>query len=85
MFYGTARLFQSVGPAARLSSLSMRLFDAFCILEANRALLFGVDTFLSQDGWLLRQPGLAGQQNTMSSPMETMLILMIQISSFTKQ
>ncbi|KAL7809322.1 hypothetical protein V8C44DRAFT_366232 [Trichoderma aethiopicum] len=53
MFYGTSKVLQLAGPDACSSPLQQRLFSAFRVLEANRAILYGDATFLSENKWKL--------------------------------
>ncbi|KND91844.1 hypothetical protein TOPH_03447 [Tolypocladium ophioglossoides CBS 100239] len=85
MLYGTSKMLQLAGPAEQLSSLRRQLFGAFRLLEASRAILYGEDTFLSQDKWLHFQTGYAVAGNSFPDPMESILTLIIQISSFNKR
>lgn len=81
MLYGTSRIFQSRGTISLPRLLDKQLFGAFRLLEANRAILYGEDTFLSQETWLSRQKSLAVNP---TSPMETVFDLVVEISSFGK-
>lgn len=81
MLYGTARILQSSGTTNQFSQLGERLFRVFRPLEANRAILYGEDTFLSQGAWVKRQRSLAVNS---ASPMESIFDLLIQISSFSQ-
>ncbi|KAG9254268.1 fungal-specific transcription factor domain-containing protein [Emericellopsis atlantica] len=86
MLYGTSRLFQLAGPSAvRVTDLRGRLFDAFCVLESKRALLFGDDTFLSRDEWLLARQDYDVLGAEASSPMSRLLPLMYNLASFTRR
>lgn len=81
MLYGTSRILQSRGTISLFGLLDKQLFGAFRLLEANRAILYGEDTFLSQKIWLSRQQNLAVNP---TSPMETIFDLVVEISSFGK-
>lgn len=84
MLYGTARLFQLSGAASvRATQLKGRLFDAFCILESKRALLFGDNTFLSQGEWLVPQQECDSQQMVEADHFLRLLPLMHKLSSFS--
>ncbi|TWU78636.1 hypothetical protein ED733_005365 [Metarhizium rileyi] len=48
MLYGTGKLLQFADMSCKPSPLKQMLFDAFQVLEANRAIMYGVDTFLSE-------------------------------------
>ncbi|KAF2476599.1 uncharacterized protein BDR25DRAFT_375589 [Lindgomyces ingoldianus] len=84
MFYGTSRILQLSGPAQHMSSLRQVLFEAFRILEANRAILYGVDTMLSEDAWVDFQRDLTSSREESWCPIETISSLIIQTSSFNK-
>ncbi|KAL6895179.1 hypothetical protein HDV57DRAFT_207 [Trichoderma longibrachiatum] len=53
MFSGTSKVLQLAGPDACSSPLQQRLFSVFRVLEANRAILYGDATFLSEKKWRL--------------------------------
>ena len=80
MLYGTARIIQASGTTIQSGQLSKRLFGAFKLLEANRAILYGEKTFLSQDTWPKCQQQLA---INLASPMEIVFGFLIEISSFS--
>ncbi|KAK1466953.1 hypothetical protein CMEL01_10946 [Colletotrichum melonis] len=81
MLYGTARIIQSVGATGQSCQLDKRLFGAFRSLEANRAILYGEDTFLSQEPWS-KSPGYLVANP--ASQVEAVFDLLIEISSFSK-
>lgn len=81
MLYGTSRILQSSGSLSLSGRLERQLFTAFKMLEANRAILYGEDTFLSQELWLRRQQSLEGNS---TRSMDIMFALMLRISSFNK-
>lgn len=81
MLYGTCRIFQSKGPG-RLDPLSERLFEAFRLLEASRAIIYGGPTFLFQDSWMKRKKPPARDP---SDPMETILEFLVRISTWSKR
>ncbi|POR31888.1 Uncharacterized protein TPAR_07908 [Tolypocladium paradoxum] len=85
MLYGTSKMLQLAGPAEQSSSLRRQLFEAFRLLEASRAILYGEDTFLSQGEWLRFQRVQAITRNHLCDPVERILTLMIQTSSFSKR
>lgn len=82
MLYGTSQMLQSPGMISHFDQLDQRFFGAFKLLEANRAILYGEDTFLSQEAWRTRHENLAVYS---TSPLETILNLVIQISSFSQR
>ncbi|KAI3559450.1 hypothetical protein CABS03_05193 [Colletotrichum abscissum] len=81
MLYGTARIIQSVGATGQSCQLDKRLFGAFRSLEANRAILYGEDTFLSQEPWSKSRGYLVANP---ASQVEAVFDLLIEISSFSK-
>ena len=81
MLYGTCRIFQSKGPE-KLEPLSEWLFEAFRLLEASRAIIYGGSTFLSQDSWMKRKKTPAKDP---SDPMEPILEFLVQISTWSKR
>jgi hypothetical protein len=82
MLYGTSRIIQSLGPTAQTSQIYRRLFEAFCQLEAHRAVLYGDDTFLSQDVWLKCHNHPAPN---FVDPIETGLGALVMMASFSKR
>lgn len=70
------------GPVQPMSLLRQTLFEAFRTLEASRAILYGVDTMLSEDAWVDFQQDLTSALDESWSPIETISSLVIQISSF---
>ncbi|CAG5158150.1 uncharacterized protein ALTATR162_LOCUS5008 [Alternaria atra] len=85
MLLGMLRLLQLNGPVQSWAYLRRKLVDAFRVLEANRAILFGNGTCLSQPVWLLSQPGITARENIFSDPTEAILVLKIQMASFSKR
>lgn len=84
MLHGTSKVLQLAGPDAHQSTLQKRLLNAFRVLEANRAVLYGDDTFLSEGKWSLNYR-IKTKQATVSDPMAEITELMIQTSRFSKQ
>lgn len=84
MLYGTSKVLQLAGPDAHPSTLQKRLLNAFRVLEANRAILYGDGTFLSEDEWSLNNRART-KQATVPDPMADIIELMIQTSRFSKQ
>ncbi|KAH6971083.1 hypothetical protein BKA56DRAFT_558426 [Ilyonectria sp. MPI-CAGE-AT-0026] len=82
MLYGTSMIFQLGGPKKRLSAVGEKLFSAFRVLEAHRAIIYGDHTFLSQDSWIKYQASLATKP---PEPNESILEIMIRISSFAQR
>lgn len=84
MLYGTSKVLQLTGPNAHPSTLQKRLLNAFRVLEANRAILYGDGTFLSEDEWSFNNRART-KQAIAPDPMADIIELMIQTSSFSKQ
>lgn len=85
MFYGTSKVLQLAGPdAADLSPLQRRLFNAFRVLEANRAIMYGDGTFLSESKWTLLS-NTCSTQFGVPDAMAEVIELMIQTSSYSNQ
>ncbi|KAL6894891.1 fungal-specific transcription factor domain-containing protein [Trichoderma evansii] len=84
MFYGTSKVLQLAGPDAHQSTLQKRLLSAFRVLEANRAILYGDDTFLSKGRWSLNNR-IRTKEAEIPDPMSEITELMIQTSRFSKQ
>lgn len=85
MCHGTAKLLQLQGPIDSLSPLDKILFDGFRVLEAIRAIMYGDETFLSQDVWQQHRPGPTSEGVDWSDPMEMVHRLVIQVASFSKR
>jgi hypothetical protein len=84
MFYGTSKVLQLAGPDAHTSPLRQRLFNAFRVLEANRCILYGDNTFLSESRWSLHN-STGYKQGEIPDSMTQITELMIQTSSFSKK
>lgn len=84
MFYGTSKVLQLAGPDAHQSTLQERLVNAFRVLEANRVILYGDITFLSEARWRLKNR-TRSEQVKIPDPMMEITELMIQTSRFSKQ
>jgi hypothetical protein len=84
MLYGTSKVLQLAGPDAHQSMLQKRLLNAFRVLEANRAILYGDDTFLSESKWSFNNR-VRTKQVAAADPMADIVELMIQTSRFSKQ
>ncbi|KAL7947116.1 fungal-specific transcription factor domain-containing protein [Trichoderma barbatum] len=82
MFYGTSKVLQLAGPNARASPLRQRLLNAFRVLEANRAILYGDATFLSESKWKLQNNSKVKQAEAPDF-MASITELMIQTSAFS--
>ena len=69
------------------SPLKSMLFEAFQVLEANRAVMYGVDTFLSGDNWIVvrKRQALDTGQSADSAPMDEVVTLMIYTASFNQR
>jgi hypothetical protein len=85
MVFGTSAILQMLGPTHEFSSAQQKLFGAFRVLEAHRAIIYGETTFLSQPMWSEYQQSVAVEKDSYSDPMETILALMVQVSSFSKR
>ncbi|PTB37977.1 hypothetical protein M441DRAFT_147301 [Trichoderma asperellum CBS 433.97] len=84
MFYGTSKVLQLAGPDAHQSTLQERLVNAFRVLEANRVILYGDITFLSEARWRLKNR-TRSEQVKIPDPMMEITELMFQTSRFSKQ
>lgn len=87
MLYGTGRMLQLADMNHSPSPLKNMLFEAFQILEANRAIMYGVDTFLSEHHWtgVRKRLSLNTRQCADSAPMDDVVTLMIYIASFNQR
>lgn len=85
MCHGTARVLQQQGPIDSSSPLDKTLLAGFRVLEATRAIMYGDETFLSQDVWQPHRPGLTSEGADWSDPMETIHRIVIQVASFSKR
>lgn len=86
MLYGTGRMLQLSNMSRGPSPLKQMLFDAFQVLEANRAIMYGVETFLSENRWTVVRKTLflrAGQSAGL--PMDDMITLMLYTASFSQR
>lgn len=82
MLSGTSRLLQLAGPQYKMSRLRRIFLEVFTELEANRAVLYGNDTLLSQHAWAaISRAGVPGSDDDWDS-LSTMLSLMVDISTF---
>ncbi|KAL7952950.1 hypothetical protein V8C34DRAFT_318603 [Trichoderma compactum] len=84
MCYGTSKVLQLAGPDAYVSSLQQRLLNAFRVLEANRTILFGDATFLSESKWRVYN-GMNHKAAEIADCMASITELMIQKSAFSKR
>lgn len=79
MVSGASKMFLLLEPTSSLSMPTKSLIDAFWILEANRAIIYGDTTILSQiSQWTLTR-------DSWPEPMNKILILMVDISAFAKR
>jgi hypothetical protein len=86
MLYGTGRMLQLSKKNHDPSPLKQILFGAFQTLEANRAIIYGEDTFLSGHEWLEgggTQLFHVGQCFAM--PMNEIIAFMIETASFSQR
>lgn len=81
---GSSRILQLAGPTESLSPLRRPFFDAFRIMEASRAILYGDGTFLSQDEWLYYDSNPTTGKQGKTDALHSILTLVIQTSSFSK-
>ncbi|KAL6809658.1 hypothetical protein J3E69DRAFT_360499 [Trichoderma sp. SZMC 28015] len=84
MFYGTSKVLQLAGPDAYASSLQQRLLNAFRVLEANRTIMFGDATFLSESKWRVYS-SINHEGAEIPDCMASITELMIQTSAFSKR
>jgi hypothetical protein len=85
MVFGISVILHMLEPTHELSSRQQKLFDACRLLETNIAILYGEPTFLSQGVWTEYQRSVPFKKNDTSDPMETILALMMQVSSFSQR
>lgn len=78
--FGTSKVLLLLEPTNSLSLPSKGLVDAFWILEANRAILYGNDISLIPDTW-----HWSLTQESWPDSMRNILILMSQTSAFAKR
>jgi hypothetical protein len=86
MLYGTGRMLQLSKTNHNPSPLRQILFGAFQVLEANRAIMYGEETFLSGHEWSEEggaQLFHAGQ--CFAKPMNEIITLMIYTASFSQR
>ncbi|XEU97497.1 hypothetical protein FSHL1_002783 [Fusarium sambucinum] len=81
MLYGTSKILQSSGITKPSGKLGAQFFGAFNWLEANRAILYGEDTILSQEEWQTCYQTLPSGSN---SQVDTIFEIFVEISSFSK-
>jgi hypothetical protein len=79
MLYGTSRILELSGINSHSDYLGSQSFEMFRLLEVNRAILYGEDTVLS-DYLCMDQ-----HDTTSSRPLDEILNLMANISSFSKR
>ncbi|KAK5662610.1 hypothetical protein OQA88_8524 [Cercophora sp. LCS_1] len=84
MLFGSSRILAMMGPeklaVTPLGEVSLELFR---ILDINKALLYGEETILAQDDWLLQQPPVTGA--ACRDPLGTILTLMVYAATFNAQ
>ena len=86
MLYGTGTMLQLSNMDLPPSLLKDILFEAFQIMEANRAIIYGVDTFLSEQQWVVtRRKQLLVSKGDGTAPMNDIITLMINMASFAKR
>ncbi|KKP01658.1 hypothetical protein THAR02_06247 [Trichoderma harzianum] len=84
MFYGTSKVLQLAGPDAYASSLQQKLLNAFRVLEANRTMMFGDTTFLSESKWRVYN-SINHEAAAIPDCMASITELMIHTSAFSKR
>ncbi|OBS26131.1 hypothetical protein FPOA_00074 [Fusarium poae] len=82
MLYGTSKILQSSGITKPNDKLGEQFFAAFNWLEANRAILYGEDTILSQREWQRCYKTLPSASNSQA---DTIFEIFVEISSFSKR
>lgn len=85
MVFGTSKMLQPMRNTIRSPSLRQKLFDAFRVLEINRAILYGEATMLSQGRWPISGDSVASETNDGWDSMGTVLTLMVNTSSFSQR
>ncbi len=85
MIYGTGRILQIGGPSLTATGLRRTLFEAFQILEVNRAIMYGDDTFLADPSWIDLPFGVNNRPSHCSHQLHEMLQLMAEVASFSKR
>ncbi|OQD70787.1 hypothetical protein PENPOL_c001G08177 [Penicillium polonicum] len=80
MVFGASKMLLLLEPTNPLSLPTKSLIDAFWILETNRAILYGDNTTLLPDKWRWSLT-----QESWPDPMNKILMLMIQTSTFAKR
>ncbi len=86
--HGTSTMLTLTGPTSLSTSLRQRLFDAFRVLEANRAIFFGDETFLTQSAWASHLPSrysLSSGEGILWDPVETIFSLKLRVATFSKR
>ncbi|KAJ6784403.1 hypothetical protein PWT90_09464 [Aphanocladium album] len=84
MRQGLSTILRLTGPVTSRSSLSQTFLDAFRVMEATRAVMYGDGTFLSQDAWLHHYSSPKPRGYSVSDPMRGIATLIIQTASFAK-
>ncbi|KAG8355340.1 hypothetical protein FVEN_g6776 [Fusarium venenatum] len=82
MLYGTSKILQSSGITKPSGKLGAQFFGAFNWLEANRAILYGEDTMLSEEEWQTCYQTLPSASDSQA---DTIFEIFIEISSFSKK
>jgi hypothetical protein len=86
--HGTSKMLALAGPTSLSTSLRQRLFDAFRVLEANRAIFFGDETFLAQPAWASHHPSrysLLSGEGIHRDPVDTIFSLKLRVATFSKR
>ena len=88
MLHGTSTILTLIGPSGLSTYLHQKLFDAFRVLEINRAILFGEGTVLSQPLWVLHQSdsyGVLAEGDDRPDPTDAILTLKLRVAIFSKR
>lgn len=80
MVFGTSKMLFLLEPTNPLLLSTKCLIDAFWILEANRAILYGDDITLSPEKWQW-----ISMRESWPDSVKEILLLMIQTSTFAKR
>ncbi|KAH8804371.1 fungal-specific transcription factor domain-containing protein [Xylogone sp. PMI_703] len=85
MLYGSARILCLAGPAQSITPMRQAFLEGFRVLEANRAIIYGEDSFLSKDGWLdYHKPSLLGDVEPWD-PFDGIIKVILDTAAFNKR
>ena len=85
MVYGTSKMLQCMKNTTRTLSLRQKLFDAFRVLEINRAIIYGEATMLSQGRWPVTGDNATSGKDGHCDPMGMALMIMMRTSAFSQR